>query len=125
LIGNGSSVPPERWEVRIDGKVVVTVPAEQFDRFNARPIASLPPDTSRFIMRDNNGTCMYAPGTTLFTWDGFNGVGTGKNVTVPKGPNRHWDPSSPNQYLSTWACNGNACRPTTLLWHTRMGTIAW
>lgn len=123
--GNGSSVPPERWEVRIDGKVVTTVDGSQFDRFPARPLASLPPDNSRFVMRDPNGQCLYTPGTTLFTWDGFNGVGTGKTVTIPKGPNRWNDPTSPNQYLSTWSCNGDACRPTTLLWHTRMGTMAW
>ncbi|MBE9608361.1 carbohydrate-binding protein [Chitinilyticum piscinae] len=124
-IGNGSGTPPERWEIRMDGKVVTTVSASQFLQFLPRPVATLPPDSSRFVMRDSNGVCQYAPGTTLFTWDGFNGAGTGVTVMIPKGNGTYWNPQSPDQYLSTWACNGDACRPSTLLWHTRMGTMAW
>ncbi|WP_028452968.1 carbohydrate-binding protein [Chitinilyticum aquatile] len=126
LIGDGSSAPPQYVELRMDGRPVGRVHADQF--ISPPPYPGPPPPDLYSLqqrMRLPDGSCMYKPGDYVASWSSNSFAGTQVTVRIPRGNGDYWKPDSKDHYLSAWACNGNLCRPSTLLWHTRMGTPAW
>ncbi|WP_028454100.1 carbohydrate-binding protein [Chitinilyticum litopenaei] len=116
--GTGSDAAPQYWELRMDGKPIGRVYASDFRNYPPRPI----PVPALPTMFGPDGKCLFQPGQTVLDWYQDSGYGTTVKVRIARGEASYWRPDLPGHYLSSWACNGNLCRPSTLLWHTRMGT---
>jgi hypothetical protein len=98
-------VPPrtERWEVRVDGKVVAT---QQGPNFMPVPvIAPLPPQP---VPRNADGSCGLPEGTVMSSFNTLHGG-------VVMGSLRLTPEQAKGDYLSVWLCNGDLCRPSSLL----------
>ena len=98
-------VPPrtERWEVHVDGKVVATQQGP-----NLMPVPAIAPPPPQPIPRNADGSCGLPEGTVMSTFDTSRGG-------VVMGSLRLTPEQAKGNYLSVWLCNGDLCRPSSLL----------
>ncbi|WP_047391192.1 carbohydrate-binding protein [Chitinibacter sp. ZOR0017] len=108
-------VPPsiERWEVRVDGKVVASQSGPQM-MYVPAPMPPAPP----VIPRNADGSCSVAAGTVVAQFNSSaGGVLQGYATIAPS--------QAAGNYVSVWLCNGDICRPSTLLAKYKFGQNVW
>ncbi|WP_348946148.1 carbohydrate-binding protein [Chitinibacter sp. FCG-7] len=103
----------ERWEVRIDGKVVSSLPGPQAIR-----TPSVLPPAPRYLPSNPDGSCSVAEGTVLSKTTHPNGMVFVANTDISAS-------NAAGNYASVWLCNGDACRPSTLLAKYRFAQPIW
>ncbi|MBM5572641.1 MULTISPECIES: carbohydrate-binding protein [Deefgea] len=98
-------VPPrtERWEVHVDGKVVATQQGPYL-----MPVPGVAPPAPQPIPRNPDGSCSLPEGTVV---NSFNAPRGG----VVMGSLKLTAEQAKGNYLSVWLCNGDLCRPSSLL----------
>ncbi|WP_218871147.1 carbohydrate-binding protein [Chitinibacter bivalviorum] len=109
-----SAIPPviERWEVHIDGKTVATQQGPYL-----MPVPAVAPPPPPIIPRNADGSCSVAEGTIVGQFGSARGGDVIGWTTIAAD-------KAAGHMLSVWLCNGDQCRPSTLLWKDRFGTQA-